>query len=291
MAKPYVGRFAPSPTGSLHLGSLLAAVGSYLDARAHQGQWRVRIEDIDTSRVVPGSADSILRALEAFGLQWDGPVEYQSRHVDRYAQALEHLRSRNLIFECSCSRREQAGTDEGGYPGTCREGPRRAGPTAARFRVDESKPLRFLDRIQGECCFELKALGDVAVRRRDGLFAYQLAVVVDDAEQRITDIVRGADLLPSTAWQMEIRGALNLPEIRHAHLPLVVEPDGAKLAKSKRSVPVDLTQAGALMHSVLRLLRQEPPSELAGSGADALAWAIAHWNPAKLHAVREVRLL
>jgi glutamyl-Q tRNA(Asp) synthetase len=290
MPGSYIGRFAPSPTGSLHLGSLLAAVASYLDARAQAGQWRVRIEDIDNPRVIPGSADDILRTLDAFGLHWDGAVEYQSHRIAHYQHALESLRSQGLVFECSCSRRELAGQEESGYSGICRKGPKRPGPTATRFRIDDSKHLTFQDRIQGTCDFDLKALGDVVIRRRDGLFAYQLAVVIDDAAQGITDIVRGADLLTSTAWQMEIRSALNLPDIHHAHLPLVVEPNGTKLAKSKRSVPVDPAAAGDLLFLVLQLLRQNPPAELRGRSADALAWGITHWNPALLHAVQEVRL-
>lgn len=287
----YVGRFAPSPTGALHLGSLLAAVGSYVDARANKGQWLVRMEDIDTPRVVPGSADDILRTLEAFGLEWDGVVEYQSRRIERYQQAFEALRAQGLVFDCSCTRKELADTDEGGYPGTCRASPRHAGaPTAARFRIDETQQLRLTDRIQGDCIFDLRSMGDVIIKRRDGLFAYQLAVVVDDADQSITDIVRGADLLPSTAWQMEIRKALHLPVIRHAHLPVLMEPDGSKLSKTKRSIPVRHPDAAQHMFTALQMLKQNPPGELAGSSANALAWAITNWNPANLQAIKEVKV-
>jgi glutamyl-Q tRNA(Asp) synthetase len=290
-APAYIGRFAPSPTGALHLGSLLAAVGSYVDARANGGRWLVRIEDIDKPRVIPGSADGILRTLEQFGLQWDGTVEYQSLRTERYAEALNQLRARHLTYECSCSRREIAGGEEGGYPGTCRQGPRRAGPTATRFRVDDAKTVCFADRIQGDCCESLRTLGDVVIRRRDGLIAYQLAVVVDDHDQSITDIVRGADLLPSTVWQIELRNALDMPQVRHAHLPLVVEPDGSKLAKSKRSLPIDNLHAGDLLLSVLRLLRQNPPRDLAPAPADVLAWAIQHWTLDNLRALRTTPLL
>jgi len=287
----YVGRFAPSPTGALHLGSLLAAVGSYVDARANGGRWLLRIEDIDVPRVVPGSADNILRTLELFGLEWDGPVEYQSRRTERYVAALNDLRDRGLAYECSCSRREIGSTDEGGYRGVCRNGPRRPGSTSTRFRMSDSKTVCFQDRIQGECCNELDTMGDVVIRRRDGLFAYQLAVVVDDHDQAVTDIVRGADLLPSTAWQMELRTALNIDAVRHAHLPLLVERDGSKLAKSKNSVPIEAAIAGPLILKVLHLLRQSPPEDLEPAPKTALAWAIENWRLDNLRGIRSVPLL
>lgn len=286
----YVGRFAPSPTGALHLGSLLAAVGSYVDARANGGRWLLRIEDIDTPRVVPGSADNILRTLELFGLEWDGPVEFQSRRTERYIAALTELRDRGLVYECSCSRRDIGEADVGVYPGTCRKGTRKPGATSSRMRMDDGKIISFIDRIQGECRQPLSTMGDVVVRRRDGLFAYQLAVVVDDRDQGVTDIVRGADLLPSTAWQIEIRNGLQAPPIRHAHLPLLVEADGAKLAKSKHSVPIDPARAGPQLVQVLRLLNQNPPADLEPEPAVALAWAITHWHLDNLRSIRSLPL-
>jgi glutamyl-Q tRNA(Asp) synthetase len=270
---------------------LLAAVGSYVDARANGGRWLLRIEDIDTPRVIRGSADNILRTLEHFGLQWDGPVEYQSRRTERYAAALEELRRRGLAYDCSCSRREVSGPEEIAYPGHCRNGPKKSGPTSVRLRIDDSKVIHFSDRIQGECSYPLNTMGDVVIRRRDGLFAYQLAVVVDDTDAGITDIVRGADLLPSTAWQMEIRAALNLPFVRHAHLPLLVEASGAKLSKSKHSVPVDPADAGALIVKVLRLLGQNPPLDLAPEPESALAWAMKNWTLDNLRRTRSVPLI
>ncbi|MBW4051935.1 MAG: tRNA glutamyl-Q(34) synthetase GluQRS [Proteobacteria bacterium] len=285
MSSPaYVGRFAPSPTGSLHLGSLLAAVGSFLDARSHGGHWLVRMEDLDRARVVPGSADAILRTLEAFGLPWDGEVEYQSRRTHLYAQALESLRSAGRTFECSCARRELAAEDSG-YPGTCREGPRRPGAAAIRFRIDERETIAFEDRFQGAIALALDKLGDVIVRRRDGVFAYQLAVVVDDASQGITDVVRGADLLESTGWQIALRRALRLRMPRHAHLPLLLERSGGKLAKSRRAAALDARQAGAEVSKVLRLLGLPPPAQLAGAPpASLLEWAAGRWSerPARL---------
>src|ERR1700753_51889 len=204
----YIGRFAPSPTGSLHLGSLVAAVGSYLDARRAHGRWLVLMEDLDSTRVIPGCSDEMLRTLEAFGLHWDGDVEFQSRRIERYAESLDSLRAAGLTFECSCTRRDLSNNSDTGYPGTCRNATLRCGPTATRFRVNDNQTVTWTDRIQGSCEFELSSLGDPIIRRRDGAFAYQLAVVVDDAAQRVSDVVRGADLLQSTAWQIQLQKAL-----------------------------------------------------------------------------------
>lgn len=284
-----VGRFAPSPTGSLHLGSLLAAVGSFLDARARGGRWLVRMEDLDRSRLVPGSADEILRTLEGFGLCWDGEVEYQSRRTHLYAEALTTLRTAGHTFECSCSRRELA-TEESGYPGTCREGPRRPGNRATRFRVDENETVAFEDRFQGQITLAMGKLGDVIVRRRDGVFAYQLAVVVDDGLQGITDVVRGADLLESTGWQIALQRALGLRTPSYAHLPLLLERTGEKLAKSRRSAVLDTGRAGAELLNILGFLGLSPPAELAGAAPAALLdWATTSWR-AQRPLMREVIL-
>ena len=286
MPGPYVGRFAPSPTGPLHLGSLVAAVGSFLDARSRGGRWLLRMEDLDSARVLPGCADQMLRTLEVFGLTWDGAVVYQSARTAHYARALEALRADGLTFECSCTRREREG--EGGYPGTCRLGPKRRGPTATRFRVADVD-VRFSDRAQGDCRFALHERGDVIIRRRDGAFAYQLAVVVDDALQGVTDVVRGADLLDSTPWQIALQEALQFRTPAYLHLPLVVEPSGAKLAKSRRSVPLDDRQAARQLHTALQLLRQDPPVELElESVATVLSWGCSGWKPERLTGVRQV---
>lgn len=247
------------------------------------------MEDLDAPRVVPGAADLILRTLEAFGLGWDGEVEYQSRRVDRYAEALDTLAASGLIFPCSCSRRERAGGEGPGYPGTCRAGPTRPGPTALRFRVDDGEVVRFDDRIQGPQAFALRRLGDIVIRRRDGLIAYQLAVTVDDASQGITDVVRGADLLESTAWQIALARALGRRPPAFAHLPLVVEPDGSKLAKSRRSAPVDPARSGAWLAQALRLLGQAPPDDLGREPVSRqLEWAIARWRLEPLRRLRTV---
>ena len=285
----YTGRFAPSPTGSLHLGSLVAALGSFADARRAGGRWLVRLEDLDRARVLEGSAVGILRTLELFGLEWDGSVEYQSARIGHYAAGLETLRSLGTTFECSCSRRELE--SEGTYPGNCRAGPRRPGATAVRFRVPDHL-LRMEDRLQGTQEFRLSECGDVIVRRRDGVFAYQLAVVIDDSLQGVTDVVRGCDLLPSTPWQIALQQALSLRTPRYAHLPLITEPSGEKLAKSKHSIPLDPARAGRHLCEALRLLQHPPPAELElESVAVILGWAVAHWNPERLRGVREVRAL
>jgi glutamyl-Q tRNA(Asp) synthetase len=284
--RAYVGRFAPSPTGSLHLGSLLAAVGSFVDARHHGGRWLVRMEDLDAGRVIRGCADDMLRTLAAFGLHWDGAVEYQSQRTQHYLEALAQLSARNLTYQCSCTRKERS---HGGYPGTCRARPQRPGPTCTRFRVEDER-LGFDDRIQGACAFSLGELGDVVVRRRDGAFAYQLAVVVDDALQGVTDVVRGADLLDNTPWQLALQRTLGFPRPRYAHLPLVVEPRQGKLAKSRRSLGLAPKDRGALLHQVLTLLRQEPPLELKLEPPEhVLTWATEHWRAGAILGVREVR--
>jgi glutamyl-Q tRNA(Asp) synthetase len=286
----YIGRFAPSPTGDLHLGSLLAAVGSYLDARHNGGRWLVRMEDLDTPRVVPGSADRILRTLEGFGLQWDGDVIYQSQRNDVYVAALDQLQTAGLTFQCSCSRRELAGNEDAGYPGTCRNGPTRLRVvTATRFRVPPEVVVFLDDAIQGPSSFCTPELGDIVIKRKDGIFAYQLAVIVDDASQHVTNVVRGADLLLSTAWQILLQRALSLPTPGYAHLPLVVEQSREKLGKSRHSVPVEPRHASAYLTTVLRMLNHPPPLELENdTPAQLLAWATRHWNVVALSHVHSV---
>jgi glutamyl-Q tRNA(Asp) synthetase len=284
----YVGRFAPSPTGPLHLGSLVAALGSYLDARHHNGRWLLRIEDLDGARVEAGRAGQIQRTLEDLGLLWDGAVEYQSARRALYERAIEVLGRRALTYACHCTRRTLAASADSAYPGTCRERPKGPGRAALRFRVDETQRVDFSDRFQGASSFALAALGDVVIRRRDDVVAYQLAVVVDDAEQGVTDVVRGADLLPSTGWQILLQRALELPTPRYGHLPIVVEPDGSKLAKSRRSLPIDPRRASGALIEALKLLRQAPPPSLAAEKpADVVAWALKHWNPANLERVQK----
>jgi glutamyl-Q tRNA(Asp) synthetase len=286
-----LGRFAPSPTGPLHLGSLLAAVGSYLDARCAGGRWLVRIEDLDTPRVVPGCASEQLRVLERFGFEWDGDVLYQSSRRDAYREAMAKLTALGRTFRCSCTRKDLGGAgeeDSRAYPGTCRHGPTRSGPTSLRFRVDDA-PIHFDDMFLGPQSYS--SPGDVVIERRDGLATYQLAVVVDDAFQAVTRVVRGADLLASTPWQIALQRALDLPRPIYGHLPLLTEPDGAKLSKSRRAVPLDPATAPQALTSTLTHLSQAPPAELAhASIKDVWNWAFANWNPQALAGRSEVRL-
>lgn len=237
------GRFAPSPTGPLHLGSLVAAVGSWLHARAEGGRWLVRIEDIDTPRVVDGSAEEILAALRRYALDWDGEIVWQSRRTQLYERALDELRAKGLVYDCACSRADlqrAASAPVGAepvYPGTCRNGIA-AGKVARaiRFRAPDEM-IAFEDRIAGRVEENVaERTGDFVVRRADGLFAYQLAVVVDDAEQGVTQIVRGADLLASTPRQIALQRALGYATPSYAHLPLVTNPDGTKLGKRDGSL-------------------------------------------------------
>jgi glutamyl-Q tRNA(Asp) synthetase len=274
----YVGRFAPSPTGDLHLGSLYTAAASFLDARANGGSWLVRVEDLDGPRVVPGSADGILRTLSRFGFEWDGGVVSQSGRGDLYEAALDILRAHGLSFQCSCSRLQLA--EDARYPGHCRKGPLKPGtPCATRVRVDQAV-IQFTDRIQGTFRQDVAAaVGDMLVRRRDQLFAYVLAVVVDDAAQGVTHVVRGADLLDNTPRQIHLQQLLGLKTPDYAHVPLLMEPDGKKLAKSSRSVQLDSSMPLPLIVKIFDLLNLSPPPELGlATIPEAWGWATAKWN-------------
>ena len=279
----YVGRFAPSPTGPLHFGSLIAAVGSYLDARAHGGQWLLRIEDVDEPRCGQAHADEILRVLEACGFAWDGEVVYQSRRKARYQAALERLAESGQAYPCACSRREIADSSISGmegpvYPGTCRGGLKGRAPRAWRARVDD-EAVCFEDRLQGEHCQNLETdIGDFVILRADGYFAYQLAVVVDDAEQGITDIVRGADLLASTPRQIHLQRLLGYAMPAYLHLPVAVNEAGQKLSKQTLAAPLDPMNAPLLLVAALRFLGQQPEAGLARARArEVLDWAVKNW--------------
>ncbi len=289
-----VGRFAPSPTGDLHIGSLVAAVGSYLEAQRQGGQWRLRIEDIDTPRNVPGAAERIVATLRRLGFEWSGEIEFQSRHRTAHARALAALDAAGHLFACACTRRTiaAADADAGGCTADCRSRELPHAGHALRFRMPEDgAALRWVDRLQGPQQGDPAAYRDVVVRRRDGLIAYQLAVVVDDARIGVTEVVRGADLLASTAWQRALQQALALPSPEYAHLPLVLEPDGRKLAKSRRSVSITGLEPAAALGMALTLLRHEPPPDHPRWSPTRLwEWAIAHWDPAKLRGLTEVRI-
>ena len=262
----------------MHLGSLYAAAASFLDARAHGGRWLLRIEDLDRPREVAGSAAGILRALEAFGFEWDGEIDRQRDRTDRYTGALQSLQARKLTFECSCSRLQLE--DEARYPGTCRVGPSDLGvPTATRLRVEPGSIL-FSDRIQGSFRQDVAgAVGDIIVKRRDQVFAYVLAVVVDDAAQGVTHIVRGADLLDNTPRQIYLQRLLGLPLPAYAHVPVLTEPDDAKLAKSRRSIRLGTDSPLPQLLTVFSMLGLAPPRSLARATlAEAWGWAIERWD-------------
>lgn len=271
---PSIGRFAPSPTGELHFGSLVAAVGSLLQARSSGGLWRVRIEDIDPPRTVPGSAERILEELARFGMTPDGPVLHQGERSEAYQDALNTLAGSGRIFACACSRRE---LPDGPYPGTCRNGvPAGREGRSLRFRVPD-EAIRFTDAVQGTVVERLtETCGDFVLRRADGLFAYQLAVVVDDAAQGITEVVRGTDLLDSTARQIALQEALGVPTPRYVHLPIVVDEHGQKLGKRLGSDPLSLRPPLETLGSALTFLGHEPPAH--GSLPERWAWALAHWD-------------
>lgn len=243
----YVGRFAPSPTGPLHAGSLAAALASFLDARAHQGRWLIRIEDLDESRTIAGAAEQMITTLAAFGMQSDGEVVWQSRRKDVYQAAFERLAAH--VYPCSCSRKEIADSQTGLaadgaaiYPGTCRQGLTKGrSPRAWRLRVGDSTSIEFEDRLQGHNSEQLAtAAGDFVLKRADGYWAYQLAVVVDDALQDVTDVVRGADLLGSTARQIYLQKLLAVPTPRYMHVPVVRNAFGEKLSKQTGAQPLDM---------------------------------------------------
>ncbi|MFC5299876.1 tRNA glutamyl-Q(34) synthetase GluQRS [Azospira restricta] len=298
MSGRYRGRFAPSPSGPLHFGSLVAAVGSYLDARAAGGEWLLRIEDVDTPRNVAGAADDILRVLAALGFEWDGVPVFQSQRHARYREALDQLRRQGDLYPCACSRREIADSRlgpsvDGGhvYPGTCRGGlaPGRAA-RAWRLRVPDAV-VGCVDRVQGEIAHNLaREVGDFVLLRADGQFAYQLAVVVDDADAGITDVVRGADLLDSTPRQLWLQQRLGVAAPRYAHLPVATNAAGEKLSKQTLAPALPASAGVPALAAALRFLGQPLP---AGGErwplAEFWAWAVAHWEIAAVPRRRGIR--
>lgn len=287
MSAGYRGRFAPTPSGPLHFGSLVAAVGSYLDARAAGGEWLLRIEDIDAPRNVPGAAESIVAALAAFAFEWDGEIVWQSRRQRRYREILDALCRQGDAYPCACSRREIADSRHGAsidggqvYPGTCRGGlpPGRAA-RAWRLRVPDAG-IGFVDRVQGEVGHNLeRELGDFVLLRADGQFAYQLAVVVDDADAAITDVVRGADLIDSTPRQIWLQGRMGVPTPRYAHLPVATNAAGEKLSKQTLAPAIAADAGVPLLAAAMRFLGQPVPAEVAcASLREFWPWAIAHWR-------------
>jgi glutamyl-Q tRNA(Asp) synthetase len=278
----YVGRFAPSPTGPLHFGSLVAALASYMEARSAEGKWLVRMEDLDKPREQPGAADAILRTLDAFGLHWDGAVEYQSRRLARYAAAMDRLKIHT--YPCGCTRSEIADSAlaiDGArvYGGTCRGGLPPGKPVRS-VRVRAAGEIRFTDRIQGDQSQELgRDVGDFVLCRADGQFAYQLAVVVDDAEQGVTDVVRGADLLDSTARQIHLQRLLGYSAPRYFHVPVAVDENGEKLSKQTGAEPV--AEASDALRRAFVFLNQP--------ATDDLAEGLRNWDASRVPARKAQR--
>jgi len=282
----YRGRFAPSPTGPLHFGSLVAALGSYLQAESLAGEWWLRIEDIDPPREVPGATEQILRTLEAYGFEWHGEVQYQRNRLARYQDALQQLQHSGLLYACECSRRQIAkvtGHTHGPlvYPGTCRSRQLEPRPDRAlRLHCHDSTLITFEDAIQGHQRVALAQQGDFVLKRADGLLSYALAVALDDAEQGMTEVVRGCDLLDATARQIYIQTLLALPVPRYAHLPLALDPqNGSKLSKQNLATPLSLSQPTTSLWQGLYFLGQNPPIPLQHSSLSELwRWARANWR-------------
>jgi glutamyl-Q tRNA(Asp) synthetase len=282
----YVGRFAPSPTGPLHFGSLVAAVASYLQARARNGLWLLRIEDIDPPREQPGATDLILAALEAYGFAWDGDVIYQSESAEAHEAALRILLENSQAYPCGCSRKDLADAPRGPlgtiYPGTCRNGCYKT-ETAIRIRTDDV-PIRFDDGLQGLQVQRLETeSGDFIIKRHDGLIAYQLAVVVDDELEGITEIVRGIDIMDSTARQIWLQRLLGYRTPHYLHIPVITHPNGDKLSKLTGAPGIRTDEVRPTLTAALTALQQDPPADLADSSlSDIWRWALGNWKTSPL---------
>ncbi len=284
-AKTYCGRFAPSPTGPLHFGSIVSAVGSFLQAKVNNGKWLVRIEDIDPPREVKGATDAILHSLEALGLYWDDTVLYQSKQIDVYIHAIEQLKHQDRLFPCTCSRKSieiaLANKPLKVYPGLCRNNQFSAQRNNFAFRVKvDGRDIEFTDALQGTLKQQLdKDVGDFIIRRVDGLIAYQLAVVVDDAQQKITEVVRGADLFDNTPRQMFLQQLLSLPNVSYVHLPLALDSKGHKISKQAQAPSIDIQKPVACLYQALQFLGQNPPPQLRLDNLDHLwQWALSNWK-------------
>jgi glutamyl-Q tRNA(Asp) synthetase len=280
----YQGRFAPSPTGPLHFGSLIAATGSYLQARHQQGYWRLRIEDIDPPREVTGASEAIIRILEAYGFEWDGEIIYQSERLDIYQEHLQQLINNKLVFPCTCSRKEiialQKKNHSGVYPGTCRNKTRLSKTRHTHRVIARQGQIHFNDFIQGPQSFSLEnEIGDFVIKRADGLFSYQLAVAIDDAITGVTEVVRGSDLLDSTPRQIYLQQLLGLKTPRYLHLPVATNAQGQKLSKQTFAEPLTEHNRVEVLCEVLKILGQQPEAELISASLRELwQWAINNWD-------------
>ncbi|MFA5921725.1 MAG: tRNA glutamyl-Q(34) synthetase GluQRS [Methylococcaceae bacterium] len=284
--QPYIGRFAPSPTGPLHFGSLYTALASFLQARSQLGLWLLRIDDLDTPRNRKGSADSILKTLEVFGLHWDDSVVYQSQYLDVYHETLDKLVKEKLIYPCTCSRKALTSV----YSGVCRD--KRTlpqNPYSLRIKTDNSI-ISFKDELQGLISHNLaEQHGDFILKRKDQIIAYQFAVVIDDDRQNINHVVRGYDLLYLTPRQIYLQQILGLVTPDYMHVPVIIDEQGYKLSKQTRATAVDIKNPHEVIFELLTLLKQNPPGELQHApSTELLSWAIEHWNPALLKNCRAI---
>jgi glutamyl-Q tRNA(Asp) synthetase len=294
-APDYRGRFAPSPTGALHFGSLIAAVGSYLEAKSHNGEWLVRIENLDKPREIPTASHEIFRALEILGMEWDHEVIYQDQRIDSYENILTILNKRGLTYSCTCTRKEIADSSITGisgqiYAGTCRNNVQNKDrPGAVRIKTDNNI-VEFEDSLHGLISQRLESeTGDFILRRSDGIYAYQLAVVADDATQGITNVVRGADLLDSTPRQIYLQKLLGYSTPTYMHLPVAVNNQGEKLSKQTKAALLDISNPVKQLVEAVNFLGQESPIELLGNNVSSFwKWAIENWHPEKIHKKRTI---
>jgi glutamyl-Q tRNA(Asp) synthetase len=279
----YIGRFAPSPTGQLHLGSVYTALASFLAARACGGLWKLRFDDLDTPRNVKGADSAILHTLEVLGLHWDGQVDYQHLHISEYEEILADLIAQNKVYRCGCSRKNLSHV----YAQTCRNASISPETPHSLRLIVEDDVICFYDELQGRIIQHVAThYGDFILKRKDSILAYQFAVVVDDARQQVTDVVRGQDLLDETPKQRYLQHCLNLPTLNYCHVPILVDKSGKKLSKTTLASAVDISSPNQVLFQLLAWLNQNPPLELANTPvADVLAWAITHWNTDKLKGV------
>lgn len=291
-SKHYIGRFAPSPSGPLHMGSLVCALASYLDAKANNGKWLLRIEDIDPPREQAGATQTIIRTLKSHGLDWDDEVIYQSQRSEHYLRALSKLRALGLTYYCTCTRKRLS-TLGMTYDGHCRgvtTAPQT--PASIRLNIDRAgvKEVFVQDAIQESYCEQFEGEGDFVIHRKDGLFAYQLAVVVDDIAQGITHIVRGNDLYDCTAKQVLLTKLLQGQKIDYAHIPVIVNMEGSKLSKQNHAKAVDDRDAPKNLFYALKLLQQAPPLALLEKSPSAIIeWGVAHWDMKPLMSITEIK--
>lgn len=287
MLEHYTGRFAPSPTGPLHFGSLVAAVASYLDAKHHQGTWLLRIEDLDPPRESKTALSEILFALDRFGLRWDEDILFQSKRLEHYQHSLDKLSKDGLLYPCTCSRKKTTGV----YQRYCINQPfdNINSPYAVRIKTDNRR-IEIQDRLHGSKSWNLqKEIGDFIIKRKDGLFAYQLAVVLDDAQQKVNQVVRGTDLLDSTPRQIFLQSALGLDTPHYTHVPIIVHADGSKLSKQTGASAIDTRYPLPTLIKVLTVLGQElPPDDMLQTPTDCLDWAGQHWHLQKIPKVLEL---